>query len=170
MSKVSCNFSKVWLRKANIKLYLTPKVDPILNLIYKATTQISHVFRTKVQSPRRFWDGHLDVAHVFYEPFSTPERKVLFVVVFAGYLDFVKAQIEKKKMTKYLSEKNEKKRHRPLTDWQELTEHYAKSQGSSLENGVDFRILKQFMSDQKTYDTLLEGKRNSNNNFQEGGI
>ena len=95
---------------------------------------------------------------------------MLFVVVFAGYLDFVKAQIEKKKMTKYLSEKNETKRHRPLTDWQGLTEHYAKSQGSSLENGVDFRILKQFMSDQKTYDTLLEGKRNSNNNFQEGGI
>ena len=40
----------IWLRKANIKSYFTPKVDSILKLSnYYVTTQITHVFRTKVQ-------------------------------------------------------------------------------------------------------------------------
>ena len=38
------------MRRANIKPYLTPKVDYILKLSnYYVTTQITHVFRTKVQ-------------------------------------------------------------------------------------------------------------------------
>ena len=47
--------SKIWLRRANIKSHLTPKVNPILKLCsYQvqgnyATTQVTHVFRTKAQ-------------------------------------------------------------------------------------------------------------------------
>ena len=50
MQSFSGKCSKIWLCKAHVRSYLTPKVDPILKLSnYKATTPITHVFWTKVQ-------------------------------------------------------------------------------------------------------------------------
>ena len=64
---------KVWQRRVNIKSYLTPKVDSILNLPVSITTQlrkIPQVFRAKVDMFTPFFgDRPWNLAHVFYEPY-----------------------------------------------------------------------------------------------------
>ena len=64
------NHSKFWLRRDNIKSYLTPKVDPVPKQSnYKTNTQMTHVFRTEVQMfTPLFRDRSWFVAHLFHAP------------------------------------------------------------------------------------------------------
>ena len=56
-ANVSHEYSKIWMRRDKNKSYSTPTVGSILNLRkYKATTQITHVFRTKAQTSTWFWE------------------------------------------------------------------------------------------------------------------
>ena len=66
----------MWMLRANIKSNLTPKVDSVLKLSnYYVTTQITHVFRTKVQvfTPCS-GDRPRKLAHVFCEPLPSRWR------------------------------------------------------------------------------------------------
>ena len=85
-------------RRANIKSYLTSKVDPILKLSnYKATTQIARVSAQKPNVHAGF-QRYIPtfctrVLRVHIEPLTNDVFSSFF---FAGNLGFPKAQIYKK--------------------------------------------------------------------------
>ena len=81
---------KIWLSRANIQAYLSPKGDAMLKLCnYKATTHIAHVFRSKVRMSTPFFgDETLIVCtRVLWVP-AKPLTNVYFSkFFFAGNLD-----------------------------------------------------------------------------------
>ena len=101
------------MRRANIKPYLTPKVDYILKLSnYYVTTQITHVFRTKVQMLTPF----LEIDPAIWHTCSMSPHPSVGGFFFAGNFGSPKTQISKKKKTgkKYLAGKKEKSNRQRL--------------------------------------------------------
>ena len=96
---VSRKHSKIWLRRANIKPYVTPKVDCILKLsTYYRTTRYANFkcFRTTVQMSTSFYGKILKFStRVLWAP---PQPLTFFS--FAGNFGSPKTQISPPKKTK----------------------------------------------------------------------
>ena len=75
------NIRKVWLRRANIKSYLSPKFGPILKL--KATMQITHISAQKSKCPR--WPC-IFVRVLWYMSIPSPDLRIFFVLFFPEYI------------------------------------------------------------------------------------
>ena len=80
---------------ANIRSCLTPTVDSRLKLnSYEATTQITHVFCTKVQKSTPFLrDKALKFRACFLRALSTPKRRVFFKDVSPEIWDSFRPQL-----------------------------------------------------------------------------
>ena len=90
------------------KSYLTSKVDTILKLSnYKATTKITHVFRTKVQMSTPFF-GDIDcLPTCSMSPCqAVDEQGFYFVSISPEVLHLLRPNIEKKYKKEHLAKKN----------------------------------------------------------------
>ena len=145
--RVSRKYSEVWLRKVNIKSNLTSKAHPTLKL--SSRRQLRKLYMFPHESPKLhavFERQALKfVTHVFYEPFSTPERRA-FIFCPPEVWDSLRSKLKKKndqistgKTTTTTPSVN------GLRQGLREDVHVRNFLGLSLKTGVDFRILKWFI-------------------------
>ena len=125
-------------RWANIKSYLTSKLDPIPILSnYMATTQITRVFRTK---PQVFTPFLRDTSR-FFPPVSVNllTNGAFFLFLFPpGIWGSLRPKYSNK-TTQYLAKRNKTKKT-PFGNGFTMA-HSVKKKGVSPENGVNVRLL-----------------------------
>ena len=117
--KKPCKCSKNWLRRASIKSYLTSKIGHIKLSNYKATAQITRVFRAKAQiNAYAVLERHVPKfsIRVLYESCRPDDGGCCFL----GNLGFFQAQISR---TKQNDQTSGVKKANTVTDGRGLTEH-----------------------------------------------
>ena len=79
LQKVSRKHLKIWLRTANVKYYLSPKVGPILKLSNSRRLRKVHTFPHKLQMSTLFLrDGPWKFADVFYISIPRPDLRFFY--------------------------------------------------------------------------------------------
>ena len=130
---------KIWRRRANIKSYLTLKIDCTLKLgEYEATRYFLHFYARK-SNPRRSLEidnRSWAFTHVLWAP-AKPLTNGFWVCFFAGIFGS-QIQISEKIQQKYILAKKQKQKKQSVTGWQGFIDYVCQNcRLLSPNNGVD---------------------------------